>query len=596
MIRSRGSLAKASLCSSNIRQKPNSFAKLQERFVCSSKKRASLTLLSWSPFKTVARDRPPAYLREKWTLAGQSLDSEESITKALKTIRSKHSPLDKYIAMQQLRHTNFEIFYKLLSSHIEEFAPVVYTPTVGEACLKYSKVCSYLNPPEALDSLCITMDDLPYLDDVLEKYRLRSNQTPDITVITDGSRILGLGDLGINGLPICMGKLQLYVASAGIHPRKTLPIILDFGTNNKTYLADELYKGVRKKRPDDTTFYDAVNQILVALQRAFPDIVVQFEDFSSAHAFGLLKRNRHRLPCFNDDIQGTGVVVLAGLVNAFRRVAEKSKLQIRDHRILFYGAGSAAIGVAKQIQNYLEKEHGLSEQEAKDVFYFCDSKGLITLDRGGTLAEHKIYYARKDNRGQQYTKLEDIVNYTRPTALLGFSSVANAFNSKVLSLMGKLNDVPIIFPLSNPATKAECTFENAMKATDNKVIFASGTAFPPYTISETKEKRIPDQGNNMYVFPGLGLGSILAKNKSISDDMLSSAAKALADSLTSKEVQNGLIYPSLARIREVSSLVATAVIEQAVHEGLAKSNQLPSDHIKSFVEAHMWLPEEEPSQ
>ncbi|OBZ87729.1 NADP-dependent malic enzyme [Choanephora cucurbitarum] len=478
----------------------------------------------------------------------------------------------------------------------KELAPVVYTPTVGEACLKYSEIYPFLNPPGAPDGLCITLDDLSRLDDILESYKLRSGQTPDITVMTDGSRILGLGDLGINGMPICMGKLQLYVASAGIHPHRTLPVTLDFGTNNEAYLTDEHYMGVRKKRPDDSTFYEAVNQVLFALRRVFPDIVVQFEDFSSAHAFGLLKRHRSQLACFNDDIQGTGVVVLAGLINAFRKVARTTNLRIQDHRIVFHGAGSAAIGVARQIQRYLETEHGVSEEEAKRIFYFCDSKGLITLDRGDTLAEHKVDYARKDNQGQQYRTLEEIVSYARPTALLGFSSVAHAFTSKVLSLMHQLNERPIIFPLSNPANKAECSFKEAMKATDNKAIFASGTAFPAYIDPETKKKYIPGQGNNMFVFPGLGLGSILSKTTSVSDDMLNSAAKALANSLTPEEVERGLIYPSLARIREVSSVVATAVIEQTMNEKLAKIDQIPEKQIKSFVESHMWSPEVEPSQ
>ncbi|KAI8091417.1 malic enzyme [Gilbertella persicaria] len=534
----------------------------------------------------------PTQLREKWHMTGHLPATVESMEKqadrALKLVRSKSTPLEKYMTMAQLRSTHTRLFYKLIHDHIEEFAPIIYTPTVGEACQKYSDIYPFLNPPGAPDGLYITLNDLPHLKGILECYKQRSEGVPDIAVLTDGSRILGLGDLGINGMPISMGKLQLYVAGAGMDPRKTLPIVLDFGTNNEMNMMDEFYLGVRDKRPDDPGFYDAMDRVLQALHDVFPDMLIQFEDFSSAHAFGLLKQYRHKLLCFNDDIQGTGAVVLAGLINAFRKVQKESKVHIRDHRILFYGAGSAAIGVAKQIQRYLETEHGLTEQEAKDVFYVCDSKGLITLDRGDTLAEHKVYYARQDNQGHQYATLDAIVDVVKPTTLIGLSSTPNAFNPHILSMMCQWNNQPIVFPLSNPATKAECTFEDAMKATDNKVIFASGTAFPAYVVPETKQVKMPGQGNNMYIFPGLGLGAVLAKSRSVSDDMLSAASMALADSLSKEERQQGWLYPSLVRIRQVSASVATAVMKQAIQEGLAKQ-KVPQT--KAFVTSQMWSPE-----
>lgn len=434
---------------------------------------------------------------------------------------------------------------------------------------------------------------------MIENYKQRSGVNPDITVMTDGSRILGLGDLGMNGMPISMGKLQLYVSGAGIDPRRTLPIILDFGTNTEEYLTDEFYLGVREKRPAEKEFYGAVDTVLKSLMRHFPDMLVQFEDFSSEHAFGLLEEYKDKILCFNDDIQGTGAVILSGMINAFRKVAKESNVALADHRIVFYGAGSAAIGVAKQIQDYLQVEHNLTEEQAKQFFYICDSKGLVTADRGDRLAEHKVYYARHDNKGSQYKTLQDIVEHVKPTALIGLSSSHGAFDKDVLARMSQINDQPIVFPLSNPSTKAECTFEDAMKATNNKVVFASGTAFPAYTVPETEEVHVPGQGNNMYMFPGLGFGAILSRPASITNRIILRASVALADSLTEQERNAGLLYPELTRIREVSAVVASAVCDQAVRDGIATANEIKTvhpDYYDEFVKARMWSPEEEIEQ
>ncbi|GAA5806877.1 hypothetical protein MFLAVUS_000225 [Mucor flavus] len=539
----------------------------------------------------------PSTTRQKLNVYGQIPAVVETIEqqahRAIKLIRAKPTSLEKYMFMAQLRNNNTKLFYNLVNNHIEEFAPIIYTPTVGEACQKYSDIYPFLNSPGTPDGLYITLADLPHLDDIIQGYKQRLDETPDITVITDGSRILGLGDLGMNGMPISMGKLQLYVAGAGIDPRRTLPIVLDFGTNNEHYLHDEFYLGVRQKRPADAEFYAAADQVLKALTRAFPDILVQFEDFSSEHAFGLLKAYQDKILCFNDDIQGTGAVILSGLINAFRKVESESNVHLRDHRIVFYGAGSAAIGVARQIQEYLQIEHGLTEDEAKKVFYICDSKGLVTVDRGDRLADHKVYYARNDNAGSQFKSLGDIVDYVKPTTLIGLSSSKNAFNSDVLARMSQINDQPIVFPLSNPLTKAECTFEDAMKATKNKVVFASGTAFPAYTIPGTDQVRTPGQGNNMYMFPGLGFGAILARPTSITNRIILRASMALADSLTDEERNRGLLYPELSRIRQVSATVASAVCDQAVQDNIATSEikSIHRDTFDEYVQSRMWSSE-----
>jgi malate dehydrogenase (oxaloacetate-decarboxylating)(NADP+) len=452
-----------------------------------------------------------------------------------------------------------------------------------------------LGPPGNPDGLFISINDLDRLPEIFENYKASLPSpflAPEISVITDGSRILGLGDLGVNGMGIPVGKLQLYVGAAGINPSRTLPIALDFGTNNEKFIEDPLYLGLKQARPSDDVFYASVEKVLTELRNAFPSILIQFEDFSSEHAFGLLDKHRNDFFCFNDDIQGTGAVILSGFINA----AKQSQVAAKDHKLLFFGAGSAGVGVAKQIMEFFVKEAGLTEEEAKRKFWLVDSKGLVTLDRGDKLAEHKVFFARDDNEGQQFKSVLDVVNYVKPTALVGLSSVSGVFSAEVLQRMAELNERPIVFPLSNPFDKAECTFEQAMINTNNKVIFASGTAFPKFVDSETKEEFVPGQGNNMYIFPGLGLGCILSKPKRITDDIIYAAADSLAHSLTEEERAKNWIYPDINRIREVSAEVAAASIVQAVKEDLVSDKDIielskDSSKLLSYVKDHMWKPE-----
>ncbi|KAK9659847.1 hypothetical protein K7432_018407 [Basidiobolus ranarum] len=292
------------------------------------------------------------------------------------------------------------------------------------------------------------------------------------------------------GIPV--GKLQLYVAAAGLDPRKTLPICLDFGTNNQKNLDDPLYLGLRKKRPEGDEFYNAVDSVLATLNKSFPKMLIQFEDFSSEHAFELLDRHRDRYLSFNDDIQGTGAVILSGFINAVREVGIPAK----QHKLLFFGAGSAGVGVAKQIMDYFVLEHGMTEDEAKRLFWLNDSKGLVTLDRGDKLAQHKVYFARDDNEGKQYKDLKETIEHVRPTALIGLSAQGGIFTGEILQRLAEINERPIVFPLSNPATQAECSFEQAMIHTKGKALFASGTAFPRYT-DEQGQEFVPGQGNNI---------------------------------------------------------------------------------------------------
>ncbi|ORX64407.1 malic-domain-containing protein [Linderina pennispora] len=507
----------------------------------SSPPQKTLSLGTALPYAT----RTALHLKGLVPSAVENFAAQEA--RAYEQFKAKGSPLEQYIFLSWLRNTNLNLFYRLVLKHLKEIAPVIYTPTVGQACQEFSHI--YPFPGAALGCRRTIINNY--------KESIPEGQQPEITVITDGSRILGLGDLGMNGMGIPVGKLQLYVAAAGLDPTRCLPIVLDFGTDNSKYLEDPLYLGIRQKRPRiRRRFYAATEKVLNGLTRAFPEIFIQFEDFNTPHAFGLLEQWRNKILCFNDDIQGTGSVILSGFINAIR-----------------LAAGSAGVGVAKQLVDYLVIEHKIPEEQAKAMFWFVDSRGIINANRGDKLADHKIYFARHDNGDTQCKNLEEAIEY--------------AFNEKILKRVNELNQKnrPIIFPLSNPQTKAECTFEEAMVATDNRVLFASGTAFPSYTIPGTDDTRVPGQGNNMYVFPPIGLGAKLAKPTSITDSLIFAVSVALSNTLTKEEVARGELYPRIERIRETSAQITAAFIHQAVREGLAtdqywvdlvKANPAPS--------------------
>ncbi|KAJ2048903.1 hypothetical protein GGI03_000618 [Coemansia sp. RSA 2337] len=514
--------------------------------------------------------------------------------RALEQLNMKSTNLEKYIFLSWLRTTNINLFYRLVLHNLKAIAPVIYTPTVGQACQEYSHIYPFLAPPNNVDGLYIPLTEVENIGEIIGNYResIKEGDEPEITVITDGSRILGLGDLGMNGMGIPVGKLQLYVAAAGLNPDRCLPIVLDFGTDTDKYLEDPLYLGIRQHRPSDTEFYAAANKVIGALHQAFPNMFIQFEDFSTDHAFGLLEHWRHRALCFNDDIQGTGCVILGGFISA----VEQAGIPPKDQRILFVGAGSAGVGVAKQLVDYFVIAHGIPEAEAKAMFWFVDSRGMITANRGDRLAQHKVYFAREDNGSTQCASIEEALEYVRPTALIGLSTIYKAFSEKILIRMNEINTQsrPIVFPLSNPETKAECSFEEAMRCTDNRVLFASGTAFPEYTANG--RVYVPGQGNNMYVFPAIGLGAVLCKPTCITDTMIYAVSKALAASLNEQEKADGELYPRIERIREVSAELAAAFIRQAVNEGLAKDQMWISmagdKDLVAEVRRFMWLPAE----
>jgi malate dehydrogenase (oxaloacetate-decarboxylating)(NADP+) len=397
--------------------------------------------------------------------------------------------------------------------------------------------------------------------------------------VTDGSRILGLGDLGANGMGIPIGKLALYVVGAGIYPCKTLPVLLDVGTDNAALRDDPLYLGERIPRLRNEAFYEVVEAFVTAVHARWPEALIQFEDFSNNHAFPLLERYRDRVPCFNDDIQGTGAVALAGLLSALRISGET----LGDQRILFYGAGSAARGIADTIVAAAMAQDGLDLDVARRLVWMMDSQGLVTQARLDRLAPHKRDFAHV---ALPLYDLLDVIRQIKPSVLIGVSKQPGAFSEPVIREMHKHTRRPIIFPLSNPTAKAECTAEQAYHWTNGAALFASGSPFAPVTV----EGRIfvPGQCNNMYIFPGVGMGAVTFRIRRITDRMFFAAARTLADQVGEESLAAGRLFPDLGTIRELSAQIAVAVGEVAFTEGLTSMERPPD--LLSYVKRRMFDP------
>ncbi|EIT78690.1 NADP-dependent malic enzyme MaeA [Aspergillus flavus] len=524
----------------------------------------------------------PPYIRKYLRTYGLTPPRAESYevqkTRCLAQLALKQTAIDKFLYLSTLRKNNVHLFYRLVTDHLRELTPLIYTPVVGEACQRWSEI--YQQP----EGMYLSWEDRGNLAAVIANW---PQPNVEITCITDGSRILGLGDLGINGMGIPIGKLALYTACAGIRPEATLPLTLDLGTSNKTLREDPLYMGSRRDKITPEEEREFMDELMSALTERWPGIVIQFEDFKNP--FPALERYRDIYTCFNDDIQGTGAVILGGVINAVKR----SGLPCKDHRAVFFGAGSAGVGVAKQIVAFFMRE-GMTEDEARSCFYLVDTKGLVTNDRGDKLAEHKVYFAREDNEGQQYKTLEEVVDYVKPTILMGLSTIGGVFTPEILRKMADWNTAPIIFPLSNPSSKSECDFETAITHTDGRALFASGSPFQPFSFTNSAgETRTyyPGQGNNMYVFPGIGLGTILSKAVKITDSMIYASGAALSQALTAEEIERGLLYPDLTRIRQVSVVVTRKVIRAAQEDKVDRETALRSmndDALDAWIKARMY--------
>ncbi|KAK4497962.1 hypothetical protein PRZ48_010618 [Zasmidium cellare] len=515
------------------------------------------------------------YLRT-YGLTPPGVDTYENQSKrCMAILNSRKTDIEKYQYLSVLRNTNVHLFYRLLSDNIKELTPLIYTPTVGEACQRWSEL--YTQP----EGLYLSFDqDKGNLHSVIQNWP----HDVEITVVTDGSRILGLGDLGINGMGIPVGKLSLYTACAGIHPLRTLPLCLDLGTSNEEFRNDPLYLGSRRPKVTADEEREFLDELMSALTERWPSIVIQYEDFKNP--FPSLERYQDTYTMFNDDIQGTGAVILGGFINAVKQ----SGVAPKDQRAVFLGAGSAGVGVAKQLTEFFIKE-GLTEDEAKKRFWLVDSQGMVTLDRPGKLAEHKVYFARDDNNGEQYKTLEEVVEYVKPTILMGLSTIGGAFTPKILERMAELNDKPVIFPLSNPSSKSECTFEDAIKYTNGKCLFASGSPFP--TLHWKGKDLVPGQGNNMYVFPGIGLGAILSKSVNVTQNMIYASAEALSTSLLPQEVADNWLYPDIRRIRDVSVIVTRGVIRAAQKDHMDRElalRNISDEELDEYIIHRMYDP------
>ena len=493
---------------------------------------------------------------------------EAQVARTLAIVRAKSLPIDKYCHLAALQNENETLFFRTLIDNLEALVPIVYTPTVGQACLEWSRI--YERPR----GLYITPRERGHIRDVLRRWPQR---TVGVIVVTDGGRILGLGDLGANGMGIPIGKLALYVACAGVDPGLCLPVMLDVGTNNVSVRDDAFYLGVRAPRLAVAAYDELVEEFVAATQEVFPGVLVQFEDFANADAFRLLARYRERVCSFNDDIQGTGAMGLAGIQTALRLTGAR----LADQRLLFFGSGEANIGIGTILVAALQRA-GLSEADARKRCWFIDSKGLVTTARTD-LADHKRCFARDQ---APVADLLAAVETIRPTVLVGASGKPGAFSEPVLAAMARLNDRPVIFALSNPTSKAECTAEQAYRATHGRAVFAGGSPFAPVTVDG--KTHVAGQSNNSYVFPGVGLGVLASGATRVSDEMYFAAAEALGGQVTEDDLALGRIFPPATRMREVAAAVATAVAQVAYAQGLATRNR--SADVAGHIRAHMYRP------
>jgi len=494
---------------------------------------------------------------------------DEQVTRVMDNYSAKQTDLERYIHLVSLQDRNETLFYKVVDTHLEAMMPIIYTPTVGQACQNWGHL--FRRPR----GLYISYQDKGRVARLLDNWQRKDVR---VIVVTDGERILGLGDQGAGGMGIPVGKLSLYTACAGIDPSSTLPIMLDVGTENLGYRNDPLYVGLRQARVRGAAYDEFVEEFMAAAEKKWPGVLIQFEDFGNLNAFRLLEKYRDRVCTFNDDIQGTASVALAGILSALRVTGKK----LTEQRILFLGAGEAGVGIGELIASAMVGE-GMKPEDARRNCWFVDSKGLVVKSRTD-LAEHKKQFAHEFKACPDFLSA---IHELKPTAIIGVSTSAKAFNKEVIEAMCAYNERPIVFALSNPTSKAECTAEEAYGFSKGKAIFASGSPFPPCVVDG--RTFVPGQGNNSYIFPGVGLGVVACRARRVTDRMFSEAARVLAGMVAKEDLDLGRVFPSLSRIREVSARIGAAVAKVAFDDGLAGVPK-PAD-LQAFVEAAMWQPE-----
>jgi len=492
----------------------------------------------------------------------------EQELRVLGNVREKPTDLERYLYLVALQDRNETLFYRVVMNNIEEMMPIIYTPTVGKACQEFQHI--YRTPR----GFYVSLQDRGRIKEIMQNWPHKDTK---IIVVTDGERILGLGDLGADGMGIPIGKLALYTACSGIHPTHCMPVMLDVGTNNESLLNDPLYNGIERRRARGDEYDELVEEFITAAQEVFPGVLIQLEDFGNTNAFRLLEQYRNQVPLFNDDIQGTGAVAISGVIGSLRITGGK----LEEQKILFLGAGEAGIGIADVFVAALG-ELGVPAEQARKQCWFVDSKGLLVADRE-YLPEHKKPYAH------QHAPVDDLleaVNAVKPTAILGLSGQPGTFTREVVEAMASINKRPIIFALSNPTSQAECTAKQAYTWSKGKAVFASGSPFDPVKLGN--RTFVPGQGNNAYIFPGIGLGAIISGTRVVTDEMFLAAAHSLANQVTDSDLERGRVYPPLSRIRKVSALIAYDVARMAYDKGLTDKEE-PED-LMAEIHEYMYQP------
>ncbi len=499
--------------------------------------------------------------------AVETLDLQ--VERCLRQLAIKPNNLEEYIYLSQLADENQTLFFKVLSTDPARFLPIVYDPTVAEACLKFGHI--YRKP----NGLYLSIDQRGRVKEVLKNWPIEDIR---FICVSTGERILGLGDIGANGMGIPIGKLQLYTVCAGIPPAPLLPVLLDCGTNNEEYLKDPLYLGLRQKRGTVEELDSFVQEFVDAVQELYPKCCIHFEDWKGVDALRLLEKYCDTITCYNDDIQGTGSVTVAGLYNALKLTGGK----LRDQRVLFLGAGSAGIGIADMIASAMALE-GLAIEKAHEQISLFDVNGLLEPSRTDLISE-QVRYAHAHVPSKSFV---DVVRSLKPSIIIGVSTAAKAFNDDVVKAMSEINEKPIIFALSNPTEKAECTAEEAYKWSNGKAVYAGGVQFPP--VHFNGQEFLPGQANNFYVFPAVALAVFATEATRVPDELFIEAARALANLVTSEQLAKGMVYPPQSNIFEVEIQTAIEVAAKVFDLGLARVPR-PSD-IAAWVRGILYKPE-----
>ncbi len=504
---------------------------------------------------------------------------EEQTERSYENYLNKPTDIERYIFLRSLQDRNEVLFYALLNAHLKEMIGIIYTPTVGQACQKYSHIFRYTR------GIFLSPDNIDRADDVFKSLPYGNIEA---IVVTDSEGILGIGDQGIGGMGIPVGKLSLYVAGAGFNPANCLPVTLDVGTDNIELLNDPLYLGTRQRRLRGERYFDFVDRFVQAVQRNFPHALLQWEDFSKQNAFTLLDKYRDAIPSFNDDIQGTGAVVVAGIKGALRIKKE----ELADQVFVIFGAGAAGIGVARQIQAALRKK-GLGEGEARERIFVLDSNGLLLEGRS-----HREDYKKPFSRTRELLPrwgmpaaenvyLPQVIEAAKPTVLIGLSGNTGAFNEDIVRAMTQHCPQPIIFPLSNPTSKAEATPENIIRWTDGAAIVATGSPFSDVN-HDGRVFKI-GQGNNVFIFPGVGLGAVAVRARIVTDEMLTAASTCLSRLTSEHRLNLNCVYPPIVGLHDVSLTVAAAVARKAMEQGVAARPVVP-ELLEETLQSKMWVP------